>query len=284
MTSVIESDPHEVEHVEDDRFRGEGKIIDEQDREEHFVKPLHTYYCHCGQIAMITDTLLTRMPLRRRDLSRVIDPARTEAKTFGVNGDTVYVRRREGLEQQYRKNCHKCGIPLFYYHPFNFKNYLFIFDNAVRSAQQIGGLKLANEEQPVKKVIMTKHVKNQGKVGSVTVSTVEEAEDELEAVSKTLLNELRTGKSFKLDFFFCMFSKHALCITPYFAISECDIIIFGQSVNGLDFKREIAESYTLNARMIEYQMKRKGMLKNQISEELIEAKKRREENKRGTLL
>ncbi|VDK75544.1 unnamed protein product [Litomosoides sigmodontis] len=285
MTSMIEGDPHEVEHVEDDRFRGEGKIVDEQDREEHFVKPLHTYYCHCGQvcilysfmrlggvsseiggdevywvfrpskvnvnvgtvaslangmqvwikfvkpltgilqIAMITDTLITRMPLRRRDRSRVIDPARTEAKTFGVNGDTV----NEGLEQQYRKNCYKCGIPLFYYHPFNFKNYLFIFNNAVRSAQQIGGLKLANEEQPVKKVIMTKHVKNQGKVGSVTVSTVEEAEDELEA-------------------------------------------------------REIAESYTLNARMIEYQMKRKGMLKNQISEELIEAKKRREENKRGTLL
>lgn len=45
------------------------------------------------QIAMITDTVLTRMPLRRRDRSRVIDPARTEAKTFGINGDTVYVRR-----------------------------------------------------------------------------------------------------------------------------------------------------------------------------------------------
>lgn len=53
MTSMIEGDPHEVEHVEDDRFRGEGKIIDEQDREEHFVKPLHTYYCHCGQVCVL---------------------------------------------------------------------------------------------------------------------------------------------------------------------------------------------------------------------------------------
>ncbi|VDO52548.1 unnamed protein product [Brugia timori] len=100
---------------------------------------------------MITDTLL----------SMLLQPSRV--------GDTVYVRRSEGLEQQYRKNSHKFGILLFYYHPFNFKNYLFTFDNTLCSAQQIDDLKL-------------KHVKNQKKVGSVTVSTVEETEDELEAV------------------------------------------------------------------------------------------------------
>lgn len=180
MAQLVDPDVLEVEHVEDDR-NGEGApIVDIEDTEEEFIKPLYTYYCHCGQMSMITDTSLQRLPLRSRDGARVVDPNRTVAKLFADVGDTVYVRRKNlGLEQQYRKNCKKCGVPLFYQHPFALHRH-FIMEGALLSANEIGGVSGANEEQ-FTKVVKHKHVKNQGKVGTVTVSTIEEEEDEIEA-------------------------------------------------------------------------------------------------------
>ncbi|CAJ0586664.1 unnamed protein product, partial [Mesorhabditis spiculigera] len=177
-TSIVTEDSLEVKHVDQDG--DDGKLEVTADREEYFVKALHTYYCTCGQMALISDTLLKRLPFRTRDGSRVIDPLRTTAKFFATAGDTVYVKREGlGLEQQYRKNCKGCNVPLFYQHPF--KKSTFIFQDALLSSAEVGGFSGQNEEQRTKKVVMLKHVKNHGKQGSVTVSTIEEEEEEIEA-------------------------------------------------------------------------------------------------------
>ena len=237
MTAIIDEDPVGVEHVDDDPRQGEGKTELAEDREEVFIKPLITYYCHCGQMALISDTALSRMPLRKRDGARVIDPKWTVAKTFFESGETVYIRRPEGFEQQYRKNCRKCAVPIFYQHPFSL-HIIFIFENALLSANEVGGVSGKNEEQRARRVTLTKHVRNQGKVGSVTVSTIEEDEEEVEA-------------------------------------------------------RELSESYTMNARIVEEAMKRKGMIRKRMlgeeEEESAESqqtgsKPQQRKQKRGTLI
>ncbi|KAI6208705.1 STING ER exit protein [Aphelenchoides besseyi] len=182
MAAIVEDfGQTSVEHVDDDR--NDGEIIDEEDKEEVFLKPLYTYYCHCGQISLIIDSPVQRLPLRTRDRARVVDSKYTAAKFYVEEGNTVYVRRGEDkLEQQYRLVCKKCASPLFYqHHPVtndDSKYVRFIFDKALVLSKGDGGKEEALQSR---KVIIAKHVKNQGKIGSVTVSTVEEDEEEIEA-------------------------------------------------------------------------------------------------------
>ena len=97
--------------------------------------------------------------------------------------------------------------------------------------------------------MVTKHTKNMGKFSSVTVSTLEDEEDEIEAVSDT----------------------DAVLIFLTYLPDNCFLYL----------QKEIADSYAANARVIEKQLLRKGLTKRKLMEEAENAKKMRP---KGTLI
>ncbi|CAF1328434.1 unnamed protein product [Rotaria sp. Silwood1] len=158
---------------------------------------------------VILGCALEYLPLRKRDRSRVIDSKQYAHKKFCKNEDTpAYIRRQdEVIETPYRKKkCLKCDLSLFYQH-----------------AQNI----LGSESE---KVIKNIKREDRGKTSSVTVSTLDEEEEELEA-------------------------------------------------------REIANSYTQNACVIEKQLERKEMNKHKAIEEAsCREQEAKRANIRGTLI
>lgn len=157
---------------------------DTKDQEEYNeTKPLHIYYCICGQMSLILDCTIDRLPLRPTDGARVIDGSKHAHKITSDPDETVYLKREKGIERQYRLKCKKCAIPIFYKHTQD-SNVLFIMRAALVQTAPEGGVtdiyKQVALTQP-KKIMVTKHTKNMGKFSSVTVSTIDEEEDEIEA-------------------------------------------------------------------------------------------------------
>ncbi|KAK4316023.1 hypothetical protein Pmani_012788 [Petrolisthes manimaculis] len=155
-------------------------VSDAKDQQEYSEdKPLIVYYCLCGQMALILDCTLEKLPLRKRDGARVIDGSRHAHRLVCDPDETVYLRRTGGVEKQHRKKCKKCGLLLYYYH-LAASNVIFIVKG---SLVQSGGKSVAQqvEDKPKDRIMITRHTKNMGKFSSVTVSTIDEEEDEIEA-------------------------------------------------------------------------------------------------------
>lgn len=163
---------------------------------------LTVYYCWCGQIGLISDCKIHKLPLRERDGARVIDSKRHNFKLSCVDmkkplrdEDIAIVKWSDNeFEKQYRLKCKKCNLWTFYKHSPE-SSTVFIVDRAmnIRPRNPLLAAKIAsgvvgsaNQSDLIRPTTSSGMVRrtesNSGKrFGSVAVSTMEEEEAEVEA-------------------------------------------------------------------------------------------------------
>eukprot|EP01137_Pigoraptor_chileana_P023178 Opistho-2@89061 len=89
-------------------------VVTDRQNENENEKQVTPYYCLCGQLSLIMGDVMAALPRRQTDSSRVLDTTAILAKLTTKKGDTVFLKRPNGLERQIRENCKKCGLRVCY--------------------------------------------------------------------------------------------------------------------------------------------------------------------------
>jgi hypothetical protein len=120
--------------------------------------------------------------LRPIDNSRVIDTSKHAHKITSQDDETIYIRREKGIEKQHRKICIKCSLPLYYQFNQNSNSPKFILAKALTKESSSSNIydQIIIES---KKIVKNIKREDKGKSGCVTISTIDEEEEELEAVN-----------------------------------------------------------------------------------------------------
>lgn len=170
-------------------------VCTDQKLDQRDEKLLTVHYCWCGQIGLILDCKINKLPLRSRDGARVIDSKEHNFKLSCIDTkkplrdvDIVYVKWEDGkIEKQYRMKCKKCNLWAFYKHSPE-SDVIFIVNKAmnIRPRNPLLATRIANASSSSSHPSTSAHVRktevnSSGRFASVTISTVEEEEAEAEA-------------------------------------------------------------------------------------------------------
>lgn len=174
-------------------------VCTDQRQDQRDESALTLYYCWCGQIGLVTDCKIHKLPLRERDGARVIDAKKHNFKLSCIDTrrplreeDAVYVRwSRDEIEKQYRMKCKKCNLWTFYKHSKD-SDLIFIVKKsmntrprnpllAAKIASSSGSASSSSQARPSASTSVRRTEVNTGRFASVTISTVEEEEAEAEA-------------------------------------------------------------------------------------------------------
>jgi len=142
---------------------------------------LTSYYCLCGHLSLIIDTPLERLPLRKRDGARVIQVTKHAHRLLCEPGEAVFIRRSEStVERQERSKCRKCSLAM-YYKCASQPHLTYILKGALSTQSGVAAREqVAAAAAAAKTTTITRHTRDCGKFSSVTVSTIEDEEDEIE--------------------------------------------------------------------------------------------------------
>lgn len=165
--------------------------VSKNEEELNDEKNLQVYHCLCGELCMILDEFLEKLPFRKLDKSRVIDTNKNVLKlklSDSQEEEPVYLLRENGIEKQLRKRCKNCGLAILYtadqkYHKDG--EILFLINGSLIEHNQpgptshSGPYRNAGSYQDSRK--LTRLTKDEGKYGHVTVSTIDEDNEELQA-------------------------------------------------------------------------------------------------------
>jgi hypothetical protein len=110
------SQEREYEVVDDPIGRIKLKNYTHEDSALTYEKPLNLYYCSlCGAHLLVTTSPLTGLVRRRSDQAIILSESQDiQFQRYFKPGDTVGIRRKNGIEVQYRWNCKECNIPIAY--------------------------------------------------------------------------------------------------------------------------------------------------------------------------